>query len=131
MSISSPKRKGTCGFRPHIRDNYQRLIEIKRRWDPDNMLQINKNTPRTPPRAELDFFWRADRQYQRICRVSVLGPKRLQVLARWTLNWDRFGVRQEPASAVQPAAGSRATSKVKPTFERLAVSAGEWREMVG
>jgi FAD/FMN-containing dehydrogenase len=44
------EEEGDVRIQAAYRDNYQRLIEIKRRWDPDNMFQINKNiSPHAAP----------------------------------------------------------------------------------
>jgi len=32
-------------------DNYQRLVEVKTKWDPQNLLRRNKNIAPRPPRG--------------------------------------------------------------------------------
>jgi len=44
------EEEGNDRIHAAYRDNYQRLVEIKTRWDPSNVFQINKNvTPQTVP----------------------------------------------------------------------------------
>ena len=42
-STSSPRKKATSASTPRTATNYERLVEIKTKWDPENLFRTNKN----------------------------------------------------------------------------------------
>ena len=40
--------EGEAQLRAGFGDNYERLVEVKARWDPDNVFRLNHNIPPRP-----------------------------------------------------------------------------------
>lgn len=46
--VNFASQEDTAAVRSIYGDNYDRLVEVKRRWDPDNVLRLNQNIPPAP-----------------------------------------------------------------------------------